>query len=75
MWIGVIMICTNVTIEDYTITAEVQNCHAMVRNSILFETEQECRQVVPSELNLLIQTNNGWGKYDCLPLDAQGPTV
>lgn len=75
MWIGVIMICANVTIEDLTITAEVQNCHAMVRNSILFDNEQECRQVVPYELDLLVQTNSGWGKYDCLPLDAQGPTV
>jgi hypothetical protein len=75
MWIGVIMICANVTIEDLTITAEVQNCHAMVRNSILFDNEQECRQVVPYELDLLTQTNNGWGKYDCLPLDMQGPTV
>jgi len=67
MWIGVILICTNVT--------DVSSCNALVRNTILFETEKECRATVPLELNQMITSYGGWGHSNCLPLPETGVSI
>ena len=67
MWIGVILICTNVH--------SVHSCQAMVRNTLLFKTEEECRDVVPGELEGMIAQFGGWGHSNCLPLPQYGMSL
>lgn len=64
MWIGVILICTNMQ--------SVHSCQAMVRNTVLFENEKECRETVPQELEQMISKFGGWGHSNCLPLPTYG---
>ena len=52
MWIGVILLCTNMQ--------SVHSCQAMVRNTLLFEDENECRETVPQELDQMISRFGGW---------------
>ena len=67
MWIGVILICTNIQ--------SVQSCQAMVRNTLLFDSEEECRAVVPDELDKMIKGYGGWGHSNCLPLPQYGTAL
>ena len=67
MWIGVILLCTNVT--------DVSSCNALVRNSSLFKTEEECRAEVPLELDQMISLYGGWGHSNCLPLPEMGVSI
>jgi hypothetical protein len=64
MWIGVILICTNLH--------SIHSCQAMVRNTNLFESEKECRETVPGELDQMLAKFGGWGHSNCLPLPTYG---
>ena len=67
MWIGVILICTNLQ--------SIHSCQALVRNSDLFDTEKECRETVPHELDLMIARFGGWGHSNCMPLPPLGVSL
>jgi hypothetical protein len=64
MWIGVIMFCSNLD--------DVNSCQAFIRNNILFETEAECRETVPKELNGMLKLDSGIGHSNYLPLPQLG---
>lgn len=64
MWIGVMLFCTDVS--------NVDTCQAFVRNQSLFQTEEECRKVVPQELADLLLKFGGTGHSNCLPLPQTG---
>lgn len=37
-----------------------------------FESEKECRETVPGELDQMIAKFGGWGHSNCLPLPTYG---
>lgn len=67
MWIGVILICTNIH--------SVRSCEAMVRNTLLFENEAECRETVPGELDRMLEQFGGWGHSNCVSLPQYGASL
>lgn len=67
MWIGVMLYCAKID--------DVDSCQALVRNKLLFESETECREIVPNELAGLLKLYGGKGHAKCLPLPQLGQSV